>query len=501
MTDIIYILAPDGSPLMPTRRFKKMRQLLKTNQAKIACYKPFTIQLLDEPAKRITQRIIDGTDPGRTNVGACCITETGDVLYADITATRNKEIPKNMKKRKRCRMASRRGERLVRKRRAVKYSTLMKDGQNLRQLPGYGDGKTVTVKDIINTEARFLNRKRSTKWLTPTARQLVQTHLQGLKNRMKRLPITDAVIELNKFAFMAMDNPDIKRWQYQQGPLYQKGDVKTAVAEMQDHHCLFCKNPIKEYHHHDPQNNNGSDTIANIVGLCDKHHTLVHNDQKWADKLDIKHAKLNKKYGALSVLNQTITFILEGYIELLGADHVHVTDGYTTYQLRQLLGLSKNHDQDAYAIATSILNTNEITPKPFKSLNVRQFRRHNRAIVKSQTERIYRLDGKIVAKNRHKRTDQKDNSLIDWCRGIIQKHGRVIATTWRSQLVVTKSQRRYNNPDRVMPGTTFIHQNKRYVLQGQLTGGLYYRAVNHGDTNFPARDCQIVAYNAGLVVI
>lgn len=48
-----------------------------------------------------------------------------------------------------------------------------------------------------------------------------KTHLNGLKNRMKRLPITDAVIELNKFAFMAMDNPDIKRWQYQQGPLYQ----------------------------------------------------------------------------------------------------------------------------------------------------------------------------------------------------------------------------------------------------------------------------------------
>lgn len=50
----------------------------------------------------------------------------------------------------------------------------MKGKQKQRHLPGYGDDKTVTVKDIINTEARFLNRQRSEKWLTPTARHLVQ---------------------------------------------------------------------------------------------------------------------------------------------------------------------------------------------------------------------------------------------------------------------------------------------------------------------------------------
>ena len=500
MTDIIYILTPDGKPLMPTRRFKKIRHLLKIKQAIIACYKPFTVKLCYEPETCITQRVIDGTDPGRTNIGACCITETGNIFYADVTITRNKEVPKNMKKRKLCRMASRRGERKIRKRRARKNKTLMKGKQKQRHLPGYGDDKTVTVKDIINTEARFLNRKRSEKWLTPTAHHLVQTHLNGLKNRMKRLPITDAVIELNKFAFMAMDNPNIKRWQYQQGPLYQKGAVKNAVSEMQDHHCLFCKKPIDEYHHHEPQHRNGSNTIANIVGLCDKHHKLVHNDQIWSDKLDTKHTALTKKYGALSIINQAIPFILDGYVKILGVDHVHVTDGYTTYQLRNQLCLPKNHDQDAYAIAASILET-PTTPDTFESLTVRQFRRHDRAMIKSQTERIYRLNGEIVAKNRRKRTDQKDDSLVEWYQKTIREHGRATATLWRSQLIVTKSQRRYNNPDRVMPGAIFLYQNKRYVLQGQLTGGRYYRAVGQGTTNFPASDCKIVAKNTGLVTI
>lgn len=240
MSDVIYILAPDGQPLMPTKRFKKVRQLLKDGKARIIERKPFTVQLLSEPTGRHTQRVIDGTDPGRTNIGACDILENGAVLYADVTITRNKDVPRNMKKRAAMRRASRRGERLARKRLSKANNTTMKGGRVLRHLPGYGVDKTVPVKDIINTEARFSNRSRPEGWLTPTARHLVQTHLQGLKNRMKRLPITDAVVELNRFAFMAMDNPDIKRWQYQKGPLFGKGSVKDSVYDIQDGHCLFC---------------------------------------------------------------------------------------------------------------------------------------------------------------------------------------------------------------------------------------------------------------------
>ncbi len=239
---------------------------------------------------------------------------------------------------------------------------------------------------------------------------------------------------------------------------------------------------------------------GSLLANSDKHHELVHNDQTWSDKLDTKHTALTKKYGALSIINQAIPFILAGYIEPLAVEHVHAADGYSTYQLRNQLGLPKNHDQDAYAIATSILKT-PTTPEAFESLTVRQFRRHDRAIINNQTERIYRLNGEIVARNHRKRTDQKEDSLVEWYRKTIREHGRATATLWRSQLIVTKSQRRYNNPNRVMPGAIFLYQNKRYVLQGQLTGGIYYRAVGQGTTNFPARACKLVAKNTGLVTI
>ena len=34
------------------------------------------------------------------------------------------------------------------------------------------------------------------------------------------IPVNCVVVELNKFAFMAMDNPNIKKWQYQKGPMH-----------------------------------------------------------------------------------------------------------------------------------------------------------------------------------------------------------------------------------------------------------------------------------------
>lgn len=56
--------------------------------------------------------------------------------------------------------------------------------------------------------------------------------------------------------------------------------------------------------------------------------------------------------------------------------------------------LEKNHDQDAYVIACSIISTeNEaFVVDTFESLDIRQFRRHDRTIIKSQYERTYKLD-------------------------------------------------------------------------------------------------------------
>ena len=62
----VYVLAKNGKPLMPTKRFGKVRRMLKNGEAKAIKSKPFTIQLLYETTY-YTQPLILGVDPKFTS--------------------------------------------------------------------------------------------------------------------------------------------------------------------------------------------------------------------------------------------------------------------------------------------------------------------------------------------------------------------------------------------------------------------------------------------------
>ena len=333
----------------------RSRHLLKEQKARVVRTKPFTIQLLYE-TDDVVQHLYLGIDPGRTNIGVAVVKTDGTAVFTAHLETRNKEIPKLMKKRKDSRRARRtNGRRCRRQRRAKANGTISKKcvkqttaqngsvskrakeiGVIKRHLPGCE--KEVLCIGIKNKEAKFSNRVKPEGWLTPTANQLLQTHINLVKKIQKFLPISDVVLEVNKFAFMQLDNPNIQKWQYQQGPLYQKASLEEAVSEMQEHHCLFCKKPIDHYHHVVPQHKNGSNTIGNIVGLCAKHHDLVHKDTTWQKKLAKKKTGLNKKYGALSVLNQIIPTLTKELSSLF-LKHFFVTNGKSTYDYRAAHGI------------------------------------------------------------------------------------------------------------------------------------------------------------------
>ena len=122
---IVYVQDPWGNPLDPTRRFGKVRRMLRAGQAKVIRRKPFTIRLCYEPDTHITHDCLGATDPGRTNIGDAVIRKDDcQVLYTDHVETRNKKIPGLMADRKSHRQASRRGERLAKKRLAKMHDTL-----------------------------------------------------------------------------------------------------------------------------------------------------------------------------------------------------------------------------------------------------------------------------------------------------------------------------------------------------------------------------------------
>ena len=363
-----------------------------------------------------------------------------------------------------------------------------------RHLPGCE--KDVLCIGIKNKEAKFSNRTRPEGWLTPTANQLLQTHINLVKKIRKFLPISDAVLEINKFAFMQLDNPNIQKWQYQQGPLYQKANLEEAVSEMQEHHCLFCKKPIAHYHHVVSQSENGSDTIGNIVGLCTKHHDLVHKDTAWQKKLAKKKTGLNKKYGALSVLNQIIPALTKELSSLF-PKHFFATHGKSTYDYRSAHGVSKDHWLDAYCIACSVL-PNDVCDSGINNrvpYELKQFRRHDRRALNNENmSRVYMLNDNVVATNRHKATKQTTDSLEEFR----QNHPDDVC-----KLKVKEHHPTYRNMNRNYPGSVFLIGKQVHVMQG-IAGSKDGEATTYKDTNansIAAGKCKFVAKNSGILFV
>lgn len=497
----IYVLNHDGSPLMPSHSYGRVKRMLHTGKARIASTKPFTIRLTYQIDTPVIQSIILGIDPGRTNIGACAVETSGKVLYASLVETRNKKIQKLMKKRKGHRQMSRRGERKRLQRRAIRADKtgMARATEYWRMLTG--QKKPIRCKVIRNQEAKFRNRKRQAGWLTPTAEQLARTHLNVVRKIQKILPVSAVVIEINRFDFARMENPDIKNWEYQKGRLAGYADVREAVSKQQGGKCLLCgRRQIEHYHHIVPRSQGGSESINNYAGLCLKCHDKVHQDENAKGKLKSKKKGIQKKYHALSVLNQIMPKFLQELPKLAPA---FITTGYETHKIRESVGLPEKqkddgtHYMDAWCIAMSIVGTYETEPDFSGLYRIKQFRRHDRARVKAQKERTYYYNGKAVAKNRHKRTGQADTkipfpSLAEYLQEHPERKGR---------LKVRKSTRSYNNTKRNLPGAVYTECGTPFVLRSTQSNGTRLYEMDEDKDYHKAVRCKLSQHNAGLVYI
>lgn len=307
---------------------------------------------------------------------------------------------------------------------------MLEAGMLMRKLPKYAADKFITCNYIKNTESRFCNRKRPDGWLTPTANQLLETHINLIHKIQKYLPVMDVAIEVNRFAFMSLENPAISGVDFQNGPLKGFNSLHDAVNDLQHGKCLLCGGKIEHYHHIIPRSQRGSNTIGNIAGLCMECHGKVHKDIEYQKELKDLKKGLDKRYGALSALNQAMPFICKSLESEFGKAHVSYCTGRDTAKMRNSFGFQKTkenqlHEVDAWCIGILARNSAPDRLPDFEQTHyIRQFRRQDRSLIRCQTERTYKLDGKTVAKNRKKRTDQKDDSLEDWYNKQIALHGK-----------------------------------------------------------------------------
>ena len=470
MDTYVYVQASDGTPLMPTKRKHHVQKLLKRGKAVVVEHVPFVVRLKYKGPKNV-QPLYGGTDPGRANVGNSVMMSDGTVVYKDHVETRNREVAKLMTGRRGFRQASRRGERLAKKRLAKRLGTTTKRLLE-RVLPGCE--KPVKVKDIINTEARFNNRRRPAGWIVDTW-----------------------TLEINKFAFMKLDDGSVVGTDFQNGKLRGYKDDDDYVFHLQNGRCLCCgRERIDHYHHIVPKSRGGSDRWYNKAGLCDGCHDGVHKG-----KIDLSVIGEKKRYAGTSVLNQAVPYIAETLRNEVS--HFDTCTGKDTHDIRELFGIMKDHDNDAVCIAAYGAPVSKINDT-VRTYEVKQCRRHDRARIRSQRERTYCVQNgytktgkpryKAVAKNRRPRFEQEKSgykALSDM--GYTRQQVSV--------LHVKKSRRYYNDTGRDLPGMEFFYNGKRYVKSGQSNGGIYLRAEGQGKTNFTASECRIVKKNRGLVYL
>ena len=245
-----------------------------------------------------------------------------------------------------------------------------------------------------------------------------------------------------------------------------------------------------------PQHKNGSNTIGNIVGLCTKHHDLVHKETAWQEKLAKKSVGLYKKYGALGVLNQIIPTLTKE-LGVLFPKHFFVTTGKSTYDYRAAHDVSKDHWLDAYCIACSVL-PNDVCVSSINSrvpYELKQFRRHDRRVLNNENmNRVYTLNDKAVATNRHKATEQESASLEEFRK----EHPDDVY-----KLKVKEHHPTYRNMNRNCPGSVFLVGKQVHVMQG-IAGSKDGKTTKYNDTNattIAAGKCKFVAKNSGILFV
>lgn len=479
MSNVVYVVDKHGKPLMPTKRFGKVRHLFKTGKAVAISNCPFTIRLKYE-STHYTQDIYVGIDTDRENIGSGASKEDGTNVYLANTKTHNKSIKKQMSDRACFRRERRRYHRQKKQRKAVSDGNTIQNGDDDTvctkhacksvQISYPMAENAVTHKVIRGKEGKFANRKRPDGWITPSARQVVQVTVNELKSITKILPVTHMIMERVSFDFQKLENESIKAWEYGKGPLCGYKTYKDYIFDEQHGKCACCGKPITQYHHIVHRTNGGIDSVKNIIGLCDDCHEEIHTSINAEERLKELKAGVIQKYH-VGLLNSVMPALIEEmaiYCEEQGIVFA-ITDGKTTSKAREQYDIPKDHCFDAYAISLADRDVENIDIYDI-IYQKRRFKKKSNNIINARNKRAYKLDGKVVAYNRHKATDQKDDSLEEFFVKYRDNHSEKEVQQMMHNIKIEPAKRTYtfHKTGQIAP----IHPGDvvRYVKHNKIRG-------------------------------
>lgn len=307
---VVYVLDVEGKPLMPTKRFGKVRRMLKNKEAKVVKREPFTIQLLYK-STTYTQPINLGVDAGSKTIGISATTSDKELFCAEVKL-RNDIVDL---------LATRREARRNRRYRKIRYR-----------------------------KARFNNRV-STKingWLAPSIHNKIDTHLIIIDKITKILPITNIIVEVASFDIQKIKNPNIQGKEYQEGEQLDFWNVREYVLFRDNHTCQCCKGKSKDKIlnvHHIESRKTGGNAPTNLITLCKTCHTDYHSGKISLPNI-IKRGMSFKDAAFMGIMRWAFyNKLKETY------SNVKMTFGYITKNTRISNNLPKEHYIDARCIS------------------------------------------------------------------------------------------------------------------------------------------------------
>ena len=304
---MVYIISKQGTPLMPTERFGKVRRMLKNSLAHVVRRIPFTIQL-DYDTTDFTQPITLGIDAGSKHIGVSATT-TEKELYAADVELRNDIVDK---------LSTRREQRRTRRNR------------------------------LRHRKPRFDNRisSKNKGRLAPSVENKVHTHMSVVKNVCKILPVSNIVVETASFDTQKIKHPDIQGEEYQQGEQLGFWNVREYVLWRDGHECQYChgksKDPVLNVHHLESRKT-GGDTPSNLITLCETCHKAYHRGEF---ELKIKRGKPLRDAAFMGIMRWSFYKRLKKEYP-----NVSMTFGYITKNTRITNNLPKEHYVDARCIS------------------------------------------------------------------------------------------------------------------------------------------------------
>jgi len=305
---LVYVLNKDGHPLMPTERCGKVRRTLRSGLAKVVKRCPFTIKLKYDTSCFV-QEVTLGVDAGSKTIGISATTESKE-LFAGNLVLRNDIVEL---------ISTRREARQARRNRKTRYR-----------------------------KPRFDNRRRCAKWLVPSIRQKIHTHLTAVAKVYKLLPIRKIFVETASFDIQKIKNPDISGTEYQQGEQLDFWNVREYVLFRDGHKCQCCKGKSQDKIlnvHHIESRKTGGDAPNNLITLCETCHKGHHSGTVKLPKTIRRGISFNDA-AFMGIMRWAF------YEELRGAyPDVHLTYGYITKNIRISNNLPKEHYIDARCIS------------------------------------------------------------------------------------------------------------------------------------------------------